>query len=189
MHTLEPHYHWRHLYIASEDDRSPFYGREYSEFEFTNAVYNYVIHPQWDEFGSATLYTKILYADYTEGYAIIEFIGEWNDYLYNDIMFLKREVIEPLIEQGIHRFILLGEYVMNLHCAEDDYYQEWHEEVEDGWIAMVGFLPHVLEEFHRARIDYYLVTDPLLDLINWRQMSPDRVLQAVSFCVKKRLNP
>ncbi len=64
MHAIEPYYNWRHHYIASEDERSPFYGREYSEFEFTHAIYNYVIHPQWDDMGSNTLFLKVLYADY-----------------------------------------------------------------------------------------------------------------------------
>src|SRR3954471_2860278 len=81
MHAIEPFYNWRHLYIAEEDERSPFYGREYSEFEFTNQVYNFLIHPQWDEFGSPTLYMKILYADYELKACIIELLGEWNDAL------------------------------------------------------------------------------------------------------------
>ena len=51
MHNIEPYYNWRHIYISEEDERSPFFGREYSEFEFTQAIYNYLIHPQWDEFG------------------------------------------------------------------------------------------------------------------------------------------
>jgi imidazoleglycerol phosphate synthase glutamine amidotransferase subunit HisH len=52
MHDIEPHFGWRHLYIAAEDPHSPFYRRKYSEFYFTNTVYNYYIHPQWDEFGT-----------------------------------------------------------------------------------------------------------------------------------------
>jgi hypothetical protein len=79
--------------------RSPFYEREYSEFEYTNQVYNYLLHPQWDEFGSSTLYLKILYVDYKEGFAIIEMIGEWNDAINNDIMFLKRDVVEGSLRQ------------------------------------------------------------------------------------------
>ena len=54
-----------------------FYGRQYDEFKFTNKIYNYFIHPQWDDFGSATLYAKILYVEYDEGYAVIELMGEW----------------------------------------------------------------------------------------------------------------
>jgi hypothetical protein len=62
-------------------------------------VYDHVIHPQWDNFGS-TLYLKLLFADYDEGYVIIELIGEWNDLLHNDIMFLKRNIIEPLMAKA-----------------------------------------------------------------------------------------
>ena len=98
MHTIEPHYNWRHLYIASEDTQSPFYGREYSEIEFSNAIYDYFIHPQWDQIGSATLYIKIVFVDYDSGYCIIELMGEWNDCLYNDVMYLKRNICSIFIK-------------------------------------------------------------------------------------------
>lgn len=74
MHDLEPYYNWRGLYISSEDPYSPFYEREYSEFEFSDKIYNHYIHPQWDNFGSQTLFLKIIFADYNDGYAIIELI-------------------------------------------------------------------------------------------------------------------
>ena len=60
VHDLEQYYSWRKYYTAETDPNSPFYKRVYSEFEFTHAIYDTVIHPQWDEFGSLTLYTKIL---------------------------------------------------------------------------------------------------------------------------------
>ena len=88
MHTIEPFYNWRHIYVSEEDQRSPFYGRQYSEFEYSQTVYNYYIHPQWDDFGSKTLYLKILIADYEEKYAIIEMLGEWNDAIENDMCLL-----------------------------------------------------------------------------------------------------
>jgi hypothetical protein len=189
MHTIEPYFNWRPLYIASEDDRSPFYGRDYSEFEFTNKVYNYLIHPQWDEFGSETLYLKILYVDYTAGYGIIEFIGEWNDLLYNDIMFLKREVVEVMLGQGINKFILIGENVLNFHASDNDYYQEWFDEIEDGWIVCLNFRKHVVEEFMRSHIDYYLAFGGQFDEIPWRAMTPGRLYQIVSQLIMRRLNP
>ena len=137
MHTIEPFYNWRHRYTAEEDERSPFFGREHSEFEFEHAVYDHVIHPQWDSIGSETLYIKVIFADYDEGYAVIELIGEWNDLLGNDIMFLKRDHIEPMMAQGISKFILIGENVLNFHASDDEYYSEWFEEAADadGWIA------------------------------------------------------
>src|ERR1051326_3580372 len=104
MHEIEPYYNWRHLYMAEEDENSPFYGREYSEFVFSQTVYNYYIHPQWDEFGSSTLYLKVLIADYSAEYMIIELIGEWNDAIENDIMTLKRDVIDVFLREGINKF-------------------------------------------------------------------------------------
>jgi len=79
MHDIEPFFLWRDYYKAENDRWSPFYQRQYDEFSFTNAIYNYVIHPQWDDIGSDTLFIKILYVNYDEAFAIIEMIGEWND--------------------------------------------------------------------------------------------------------------
>jgi hypothetical protein len=187
MHTIEPHYNWRHLYIASDDERSPFYNHEYSEFEFTHSIYDYFIHPQWDEIGSATLYVKILFVNYDKGFCIIELLGEWNDCLYNDIMFLKRNLADILIEQGITKFILIGENVMNFHASDTDYYQEWFDDLEDGWIACVNFREHVAEEFMRSHIDYYLALGGKLEDVIWRSNTPDQVYEKVNSLMIKRL--
>src|SRR5690349_19582946 len=124
MHDIEPFYNWRHIYTSEEDPRSPFYGRGYSEFEYSQTVYNYYIHPQWDDFGSRTLYLKVLIADYDEGYAVIEMLGEWNDAVENDIMELKREVLEKFMRGHIHKFILITENVLNFHSSDAEYYEE-----------------------------------------------------------------
>ncbi len=187
MQDLEPHYRWRDLYRSEDDDQSPFFEREYSEFEYTNQVYNYLLHPQWDDFGSATLYIKILFADYNEGYAIIEMIGEWNDAVTNDIMYLKRDVIEVLLENGIQKFILIGENVLNFHASDDSYYEEWFQDVEDGWIAAINFQEHVLQEFKDANIDYYLIFGGELDNMNWRKNSPMQVYNMVEQTMQRRL--
>lgn len=188
MHHIEPFFAWRHLYIASEDERSPFYGREYSETECIHSIYNYYIHPQWDEMGSATLYVKILYTDYQRHFCIIELLGEWNDLLYNDIMFLKRNVAEPMIDQGISRFILIGENVLNFHADDDSYYQEWYDELEEGWIACINFRDHVLAEIYRGRLDYYMAGGGKLDSISWRTLNPLQLYGLVDEQIRKRLN-
>lgn len=189
MHTIEPYFNWRHLYIASEDPLSPLFNYVNSETEFTHTIYNYYIHPQWDFFGSATLYIKILYTNYPMGYCIIELLGEWNDCLYNDIMYLKREITDVLIENKINKFILIGENVLNFHASDYDYYQEWFEDVEDGWIAFINFRPHVVEEFSRANIDYYLAIGGDLNDISWRTGTPMLLFQRVNNLLTKRLNP
>jgi hypothetical protein len=188
MHDIEPYYNWLHLYNASEDSLSPFFEREHSEFVFEHAVYNYLIHPQWDEFGSQTLYIKILFADYHDGFAIIEMIGEWNDALYNDIMMLKREVIEIMQLEGIDKFILIGENVLNFHASDDSYYEEWFQEVEDGWVAMLNFREHVLDEFRRAHIDYFINFGGDLDEMHWRKLAPRQLFSRISEILQKRLN-
>ena len=187
MQDLEPYYNWRHLYIADEDERSPFYGREYSEFEYTHAIYNFVIHPQWDDIDSPTLYIKILFVDYEQGYAIIEMIGEWNDAINNDIMILKRDIIEKIMAYGVNKFILIGENVLNFHYSDDCYYEEWFEEVGDGWIAFLNFRQHVMEEFQKANIDYYIVSGGQLSDMAWRTATPQMLFDKVEHFVQKRI--
>lgn len=188
MQDIEPFYSWSEIYTAAEDERSPFYGAVYSEFEYTHTVYNYYIHPQWDEFGSNTLYLKVLQADYERGYAIIEFIGEWNDALYNDIMFLKRDVIELMMTEGINKFILIGENVLNFHGSDDCYYEEWFQEVDAGWIAAVNFRPHVMQEMSRFNLDYYMASGGELDELNWRTFRPLDLFNRVEGVISRRLN-
>ena len=190
MHTIEPYWNWRHRYIAEDDERSPFHGTDHSEFEFTNAIYDHLIHPQWDSFGSSTLYLKVLFADYEEGYTIIELIGEWNDLLHNDIMMLKREIVEDMMVQGISKFILIGENVLNFHAADEEYYAEWWEEAEDagGWIALLNFREHVRADMMAANIDQYFVLGGKLDQMDWRTFEPEDLYERVFAQVQKRLN-
>lgn len=186
MQHIEPFYNWRHLYTAEEDPAAPFYGNEYSEFEFKDTIYNYFIHPQWDNFDSPTLYIKILFSDYQEGFTILEFLGEWNDAIGNDIMQLKRNVIDILIDAGINKFILIAENVLNFHSSDDAYYQEWQEDIadEDGWIVMLNLPEHLLQEFRSAGINYYIFQQQYLD---WRTHEPSIILQKIEDQLLKRI--
>lgn len=178
MHDIEPHFRWRDLYTAETDRRSPFYGRTYSALECTNMLYNYYIHPQWDDFGATTLYAKLLYVDYDERYAILELIGEWNDALHNDIQYLKRAVIDDLLEEGIACFALFCDNVLNFHAAEDDYYAEWWEEVSErgGWVALLNTRPQVEEELQGARLQQYIRFGGPFQAVNWRPHKPEVVM-------------
>ncbi|MBC9932465.1 hypothetical protein [Chitinophaga qingshengii] len=186
MHTIEPYYNWRHLYAAEEDELSPFYGREYSEFEFSNTVYNYYVHPQWDDFGSRNLYLKILFADYQYNFAIIELLGEWNDAIDNDIMTLKREIIDVLIAEGIYKFILIAENVMNFHSSDDCYYEEWWDDIKDegGWIVALNMPEQTRQEFERARLHHYI---HLLEDDKWRTYQPLHLYNMIDNIMLKRL--
>ncbi len=187
MHTLEPFYLWRELYRAEDDSQSPFFEREYSEFEYTNRIYDHLIHPQWDDFGSSTLYIKIIYTDYVDSFAIIEMMGEWNDAIDNDIMYLKREVLELLMDEGIDKFVMIGENVLNFHASDDSYYEEWFSEAENGWIAFVNFREHVLDEFKSSNIDYYVNFGGELDELEWRKLSPQIMFERIDSILKHRL--
>ncbi|HRG88479.1 MAG TPA: hypothetical protein PLW44_05620 [Chitinophagales bacterium] len=174
MHDIEPYYLWRDYYIASEDKLSPFYRRLYSEFEFKDRIYNFYIHPQWDNFGSSTLYCKVLFADYEQQYCVIELIGEWNDAVHNDIMELKRTVIDPMVEEGIVKFILIGENVLNFHASDELYYEEWYEDIKDeaGWIVLLNFRHHVITEMKTARLHYFMQSGGVYDDFAWRKFKP-----------------
>ena len=187
MHNIEPYYNWRHIYTSEEDKRSPFYKRQYSEFEYSQTVYNFYIHPQWDDFGSHTLYLKILQANYEESYVIIELIGEWNDAIENDIMTFKRDVIDEFEHQGITKFILIAENVLNFHSGDRDYYQEWFEEVTDesGWIVCINMPEATQYDFRKAKINYYV---ELMDIDNWRTYKPFHLFKKIDNELSKRLS-
>lgn len=188
MQDIEPYYNWRHLYISEEDELSPFYGRIYSEFEFSLTVYNYYIHPQWDDFGSRTLYLKVLLADYEEKYAVIELIGEWNDAIENDIQALKREVIEKFMDEGIYKFILVVENVLNYHSDGKDYYEELYEDVNEqkGWVVCLNMPEQTQYDFKRAHLDQYI---ELMELGNWRAYKPFHLFKKIDNELMKRLAP
>lgn len=186
MHDIEPFYNWRHLYISEEDERSPFYGRAYSEFTYSQTIYNYYIHPQWDEFGSRTFYLKVLLADYDEGYVVLELLGEWNDAIENDIMNLKREVIDKFMEEGIFKFIIIAENVLNFHSGDKDYYDEWFEEVtdQDGWIICLNMPEPTQHDFKRSKLHRYI---ELMNLQNWRTYKPFHLFKLIDQQILKRL--
>lgn len=186
MHDIEPFYNWRHLYQAEEDEHSPFYGRQYNEFAYTNTIYNYYIHPQWDAFGSDNLYLKVLYADYQFAFAIIELIGEWNDCIENDIMTLKREVIDCLVDRGIYKFILIEENVLNFHSSDDCYYEEWWEDIRDkgGWIVALNMPEHWEREFRGAHLDQFVY---IMEDAGWRTEQPMHLYQHIDNQIMKVL--
>ena len=187
MHDIEPFFNWRHIYVAEEDPKSPFFGRTYSEFEFSQTVYNYYIHPQWDDFGSRTLYLKIIYIDYELNFAIIELLGEWNDAIENDIMELKREILDLLYTQKIFKYILIAENVLNFHSSDKEYYQEWYEELSDenGWAVILNMPAATQHDFKKKKLQYYI---ELMELIDWRVYKPYHLFKKIDEELTKRLD-
>ena len=190
MHTIEPYWRWRNKYTAETDELSPFFGREYSEFVYSTTIYNHFIHPQWDFIESPTLFVKLIFADYNEGFAIIELMGEWNDVITNDIMLLKREVIDILISNGINKFVLIGENVLNIHVDDDEYYNEWINDLEiGGWICLLNFREHVLQEMEENNILYFFESNEFFNDIKWRKLEPDKLIDVIEEILFMRLKP
>lgn len=187
MHTIEPYDNWLHIYNPVEDELSPFYGVEHSEFEYSQTVYNYYIHPLWNDFGSKTLYMKVLFVDYDLSFAIIEFIGEWNDAIENDIMQLKREIVDVMLQEGIYKFLLITENVMNYHSDEPDYYEEWHEDLAEhgGWVVLLNTPEHLRAEMQQSKIDHYAF---FMDYEKWRTHQPKHLYDLIDNQVIKLLD-
>ncbi len=187
MHDLEPYAGWYQFYDSTKDMLSPFYEKKYNFDLYSETIYGYYIDPAWDSIGSETLFVKILYVNYEWGGVIMEFIGEWNDAINNDIMSLKRNILESLMAEGVNKFLLIGEYVMNFHGSDDAYYEEWFEEVEEGWIVAMNFREHVLAEMDQFQIGQYVISGQDLQMSKWRTSPPQLLLQAVDGLARKRL--
>ena len=187
MHTIEPYFGWNTFYDSSLDDFSPFQGKEYNYDIYSDTIYGYYIDPAWDFMGSETLYIKVLYADYEEGFVVIELIGEWNDALHNDIMHLKRNILEQFIHKSVNKFLIIGEHVFNFHGSDDCYYEEWFEDVEDGWIVALGFRDFVYEEWQKYGIDSYINFGGELQMDNWRTFPPKVLFRKIHKSVMYRL--
>ena len=188
MHLILPYENWLKYYDSSFDEHSPFYGKEYNLDLYSETIYGYYIDPAWDSFGSNTLYLKILFADYEEGVVVLEFIGEWNDAIENDIMTLKRNFLEELSVSGIDKFILIGENILNFHGSDDSYYEEWFDDVGDGWIAAVSFPEFIRNEFVKYGIDQYINMGGTLEIEHWRTLHPLKFYELVKQLIQRRLN-
>lgn len=196
MHDIEPYSNWQKYYNSSEDPRSPFFEKVYNFDQYSDSIYGYYIDPAWDFMGSETLYIKILYADYHAGFTIIEFLGEWNDTINNDIMHFKRNIVDEQLAVGINKFILIGENILNFHGSDDSYYEEWFDEVEDvddqerqgpGWIAAVSFPDFIQDELKKYHIDQYINMGGTLQLSNWRTLHPRTFFDIVDKLIMRRI--
>jgi MFS superfamily sulfate permease-like transporter len=121
---------------------------------------------------------KILFTDYELKYTIIELIGEWNDAIENDIMTLRREITDELFREGISRFILITENVLNFHSSDDAYYEDWFDQLQDegGWVALVDMPEQTQYDFKRARLTNYA---RLIEFPQWRTLKPEIVYQQI----------
>ncbi|MEM6631489.1 MAG: hypothetical protein AAF694_17540 [Bacteroidota bacterium] len=180
LHHIEPFYGWLNRYNHEADPRSPFHKVEHNLFYFDRSINRIPAHPLWDEIGSESLLVKILYADYSEGFAIIELFGEWNDLFENDFKLLAENCLTYLIDHGITRFILVCENVFHIYPDSDDYYQALQEELGfEGWMCTLRPRDEVWSEMLQYGIDSYFYRSPLLDEVPWRKIPPLQLYRMV----------
>ena len=187
MHQIEPFYRWRDYYIAAQDELSPFYGYTNSLTKYTHKVYNYLIHPEWDSFGSETLYIKLIYVNYEQNFAVLELIGEWNDCISNDIMLIQQEIINKLIEEGVQKIAFIGENVLNFHASDDCYYEAIFDDLGDGWLVGLNFRDHVIQEFSSYGIATYFQIQGSFEDFNWRKYLPQHLCAAIELSMQRKL--
>jgi hypothetical protein len=101
-------------------------------------------------------------------------------------MNFKREVIDRLIANGIRKFILVGENILNFHSSDDCYYEEWYEDVveDGGWMVILGLPEQSRYDFTRAGVDRYLM---ITELDEWRTYSAVNLFTRLDNQVIKRL--
>ncbi len=184
---IEPFNGWWHLYNHELDKRSPFHGVEHSLFEYNRHIYTFEANPLWDTIESENLLVKILFADYESGYAIIELLGEWNDLQLNDFRLLREHCLDLMFECGITQFILVCENVFNAYLGPDDYYEEFFDYIEDGWLVLFRAREAVLAEFSRYGLDRYVFWSPQLEMMNWRKLKPDQLHEVVQQSINQVL--
>ena len=91
------------------------------------------------------------------------------------------------VQQRQCRFILIGENVLSFYAGDNDYYSEWFDDIEDGWIVALNFRKHVVEEFVNKRLDYYLAFGGGFNAFNWRAWQPGSLFERINSMVMKRL--
>jgi hypothetical protein len=89
---------------------------------------------------------------------------------------LKTELIDQLIDCGIQNFVIIMENVLNFHADENDYYQEWKEDIQ-GEIYLINSLPHVLDELYRYHLNHQLSFSGRLNDIDWRKLKPEQIIE------------
>ena len=179
LRDIEPYYGWLELYNHEMDNKSPFHEVQHNLFYYDRSINHIPAHPLWDHIGSESLLVKILYADYSEKFAVIELFGEWNDLFDNDYKLLAENCLTYLIDHGINKFILICENVFHSYLETDDYYQALQEELENGWVCALRLRDEVKEEMVQYGISSYLYWSPVLDDMNWRTLKPIQLFKII----------
>jgi MFS superfamily sulfate permease-like transporter len=102
-------------------------------------------------------------------------------------MTLKRDVIDKLISEGITKFILIAENVLNFHSSDASYYEEWIEDIQEsgGWVVMLDLPAQSQYDFRKTHINRYV---ELMDYPGWRTAQPNHLFAAIDNILLRRLN-
>jgi len=102
-------------------------------------------------------------------------------------MTLKRDVLEVFMNEGIYKFILIAENVLNFHSGDRDYYEELHEELSDadGWIVCLNMPTQTQYDFKQAKLNQFI---ELMDIHNWRVYKPYHLYKKINDQLAARLN-
>ena len=82
---------------------------------------------------------------------------------------------------------MTGENVFNFHGSDDCYYEEWFDDVEEGWIAAVNFREFVYKEWQSYGIDSFINYGGNLEMENWRTLSPYQLFEKVNSDITRRI--
>jgi hypothetical protein len=93
-------------------------------------------------------------------------------------MFLKRNLIDRLIDAGITKYVLCCDHVLNFHSSDSSYYEEWYDDIkeEGGWICYIESLDHVKKELETQNLQFYINFGEDYDDINWRKTKPKNII-------------
>jgi hypothetical protein len=95
-----------------------------------------------------------------------------------------------MIAEGINKFVLIGENVLNFHCSDNSYYEEWNDDVvsEGGWIIALNFKDYVINEMIAGDIQYYIYLSDKFKDIPWRKYKPAHIVEVLDELLMKRLS-
>ena len=83
-------------------------------------------------------------------------------------------LIDQLFSEGITKFILITENVLNFHSGDKDYYEEWFDEVtdENGWIVSLNMPEATQYDFRKKKLNYFI---ELMEMPYWRVFKPEHL--------------
>jgi MFS superfamily sulfate permease-like transporter len=93
-------------------------------------------------------------------------------------MTLKRDVLEKFMQEGIYKFILIAENVLNFHSSDREYYEELYDELteENGWAVCLNMPEQTQYDFRKAKLNRYV---ELQELDNWRVYKPFHLFKKI----------